>query len=257
MSIYQHFRPEEKEFIDQVLNWKDTVESSYAPKLTDFLDPREQFIVQSIVGQDAVCRVMLYGGTENTERKRALIYPDYFTPEHNDFDITLFEVEYPDKFVSIEHPKLLGSLMGLGLRRGKFGDILLSEKKVQFFVAKEISEYVRLNLHAIGKTTVTLAEKNLENAISIHEEWSEMVVIVSSLRLDTVLSAISRLSRQKALTLIQQGLVKVNWKMVDQAAFQLHEGDIISARGIGRIKLISVGDKTKKDKWKITAGKIK
>lgn len=41
MNIYQHFRPEEREFIDQVLNWKNIVENTYAPKLTDFLDPRE------------------------------------------------------------------------------------------------------------------------------------------------------------------------------------------------------------------------
>ena len=51
MSIYQHFRPEEREFIDQVLNWKEYVENNYAPKLTDFLDPREQQIVKMIIGQ--------------------------------------------------------------------------------------------------------------------------------------------------------------------------------------------------------------
>ena len=28
MSIYQHFRPEERGFIDQALNWKDYVENN-------------------------------------------------------------------------------------------------------------------------------------------------------------------------------------------------------------------------------------
>ena len=37
MSIYQHFSPEERGFIDQVLNWKEYVENNYAPKLTDYL----------------------------------------------------------------------------------------------------------------------------------------------------------------------------------------------------------------------------
>ena len=50
MSIYQHFRPEEREFIDQVLNWKNLVENTYAPKLTDFLDPREQQILKRVDG---------------------------------------------------------------------------------------------------------------------------------------------------------------------------------------------------------------
>ena len=47
MSIYQHFRPEERGFIDQALNWKDFVENKYAPKLTDYLDPREQQILKT------------------------------------------------------------------------------------------------------------------------------------------------------------------------------------------------------------------
>ena len=49
MSIYQHFRPEEKEFIDQVLTWKSYVEMNYAPKLTDFLDPREQLLFNPLL----------------------------------------------------------------------------------------------------------------------------------------------------------------------------------------------------------------
>lgn len=49
-EIFQHFRPEEREFIDQVSGWRMEVEDRYAPKLTDFLDPRQRFIVQSIIG---------------------------------------------------------------------------------------------------------------------------------------------------------------------------------------------------------------
>ena len=52
MSIYQHFRPEEKEFIDHALNWIEQVKDSYAPKLTDFLDPRQQQILSLLLGQD-------------------------------------------------------------------------------------------------------------------------------------------------------------------------------------------------------------
>ncbi len=61
MSIYQHFRPEEKEFIDQVLNWKEYVEQTYAPKLTDFLDPREQLILKMIIGESRRSSVRIFG----------------------------------------------------------------------------------------------------------------------------------------------------------------------------------------------------
>lgn len=80
-SIYQHFRPEEREFIDQVLEWKREAAEMYAPKLTDFLDPREQEIVQSIVGGHDDTAAFFFGGTDQSERKRAYICPGYFTPK--------------------------------------------------------------------------------------------------------------------------------------------------------------------------------
>lgn len=49
--LIQHFRKEEQPFIEQVVNWVREVEDRYAPKLTDFLDPRQRFIVNSIIGQ--------------------------------------------------------------------------------------------------------------------------------------------------------------------------------------------------------------
>ena len=62
MSIYQHFRPEEKEFIDQALNWIEQVKDSYAPKLTDFLDPRQQQIIASLLGHDDEVKIEFFGG---------------------------------------------------------------------------------------------------------------------------------------------------------------------------------------------------
>ena len=138
MSIYQHFRPEEKEFIDQVLNWRNQVESTYAGKLTDFLDPREQQIVKSLIGENAEIKYAFFGGYSGAERKRAFLYPDYHQIEEEDFQISLFEVEYAKKFVTIEHPQVLGSLMSLGLKRAKFGDILIQNDVVQLIVSKEI-----------------------------------------------------------------------------------------------------------------------
>ena len=156
MNIYQHFRPEEREFIDQVVSWKDYVESSYSPKLTDFLDPREQHIVKVLIGEHGSVKYQLFGGISDSERKRALIMPDYFVPSNQEFQIDLFEIDYPIKFVSIEHPQVLGSLMSLGLKRGKFGDIVIKDGRVQFFTATEISDYIKMNLESIGRASIRL-----------------------------------------------------------------------------------------------------
>jgi RNA-binding protein YlmH len=257
MNIYQHFRPEERDFIDQVLSWKDYVESSYSPKLTDFLDPREQHILKTLIGENGSITYKLFGGISEGERKRALIMPDYFLPTEKEFQINLFEIDYPIKFVSIEHPQVLGSIMSLGLKRGKFGDILMKDGRVQFFTASEISDYLKSNLESIGRASIRLKELALEEAITTDELWMEQAITVSSLRLDTIISGIHHISRQKSQLFIQQGLVKVNWTSIESVSFECAEGDLLSVRGYGRVKILSIEGRTKKDKWRIVVGKQK
>ncbi|WP_175988858.1 RNA-binding protein [Bacillus sp. Marseille-Q1617] len=255
MSIYQHFRQDEKEFVDSVLQWREQVESQYAPKRTDFLDPRQQHIVKSIIGQNE--QVLLSFFPEHTERKRALLYPSYFQPEEEDYGIRLFEIEYPSKFVTIEHRQVLGSIMSLGLKRDKFGDILTNQQKVQLILAEEISEFVRMELNEIGKAKVTLQSVPFTELIETGEKWQEKVTTVSSLRLDVVLSAVYNISRQKAQTYIKSNLVKLNWKITENPSMEVETGDVLSVRGYGRSKLISIEGRTKREKWRISLGILK
>lgn len=257
MSIYQHFRKEEHTFIDQVLSWKETVLSQYASKTTDFLDPREQEMIRLVLGNDSEVQVDFFGGHDSTERKRALLYPEYFRPAIDDFQLSVFQIEYPSKFVTIDHRKILGSLMSLGVKRSKFGDILVSGDHVQIIVAKEIADYVRMNLESVGKATVSLKEISFDQIVLTEEAWDEHTTTVASMRLDVVLSSIYNLSRQKIQAMIQSGLVKVNWKIVEETAFECKERDVLSLRGFGRSKLLTIEGKTKKEKWRIIVGKQK
>ncbi|WP_246940138.1 RNA-binding protein [Bacillus pinisoli] len=257
MTIYQHFRPEEHAFIDQVLEWKELVMSNYSPKLSDFLDPREQHIVKSVIGQNQDVQVQFLGGSDQLERQRALFYPDYYVPELIDFQLKLFEVEYPHKFVTIEHPQVLGSLMSLGLKRAKYGDILFDNERVQIIVAKEVADFIQMNLHSIGRAKVTLIEKEFTALLPVVEEWKEEFCTASSLRLDVLIAEAYNLSRSKASPLIKGGVVKVNWKQVEETSFECREGDMLSVRGFGRCKIIEIEGKTKRDKYRLKLGKAK
>lgn len=257
-DIYQHFRPEEKEFIDKALKWKQQVTDMYAPKLTGFLNPRERQIIRSVVGSAAEdVRVSFYGGHPSAERKRGLFHPSYFEPAQTDFDVELLEIDYPQKFASISHPHILGSLMGLGLTREKFGDILSEQERFQVIVAKELTGYLHAHFDHVGKVPVKLIEKMLSEAVYSVEEWREQAVTVSSMRLDVVIGSLPSMSRQKAQQLIKSGAVKVNWKAVDQTSFECEQGDMLSVRGIGRMKILSIDGQTKKEKWRIRLGILK
>ncbi len=91
MNLYQHFRKEEHAFIDQVLEWKQVVENQYSPKLTDFLDPREQEIVKQVIGTNGDMLVDFFGGKEGLERRRALLYPAYFEPTESDYNLSFLK----------------------------------------------------------------------------------------------------------------------------------------------------------------------
>lgn len=255
--VIQHFRKDEQPFIEQVVGWQREVEDRYAPKLTDFLDPRQRFIVEAVIRQSEELVIQTEGSFDGAERQRMLIAPSYFVPEIDDFQMTIYTVSYPSKFVQLGHPDVLGALLSLGLDRGKFGDIRVTDNMVQFAVANEVADYVRANLTSIGKVKVHVEELAAGTALIVNDEqWSEKSYTVSSMRLDVVLATIANISRQKAQSLVTAGRVKVNWTVREAVAFELQEGDILSARGFGRFKVVETAGRTKKDKIRLQVGQL-
>ncbi|MFJ7950441.1 RNA-binding protein [Lysinibacillus sp. NPDC096418] len=255
--LIQHFRKDEQPFIEQVISWQREVEDRYAPKLTDFLDPRQRFIVASILGQTDELQTVSAGAFEDAERQRMLIFPSYFEPQEDDFQLTVYTIQYPSKFVQLRHPDVLGALLSLGLDRAKFGDIRVNEHQVQFVVAQEVADYVRLHLTGIGKVKVHIEFiKETEQLILNEDEWLEESHTVSSMRLDVILATVLNVSRQKAQALITGNKVRVNWTERDTVAFELQEGDILSVRGSGRVKVIMTEGRTKKDKIRLQIGRL-
>lgn len=256
MDLYQHFRKEERPFIDQVLSWRDDVEMKYQRKLTDFLDPREQMIMRTIMGNDADLVYGMEGGGEVSERKRAIIAPEYETIEAEDYQFVLLEAAYPEKFVTLEHRDVLGAFMSLGVRREKLGDLIVQEGTIQIISAAEISDYIKMNLTGVKRSNVQFEEKPLTDRMESNESWAVKEATVSSLRLDVMVKEIYGMSRKKASLFIEAGQVKVNFRTVEDSSFLLEAGDLISLRGKGRSRLDEVLGQTKKDKYKVTTAKL-
>lgn len=255
--LIQHFRKDEQTFIEKVIGWQREVEDRFAPKLTDFLDPRERFIVSSIIGQQNDLRILKYGGFHEAERERLFICPSYFEPALDDFQISLFSIQYPAKFVQLKHPDVLGALLSLGMGRNKFGDIRMEGETIQFAVVGEVQDYIKANLTAIGKSKVKIEQIEAEDElITLTEEWFEKSYTVSSMRLDVILATVVNISRQKSQSLIKAGKVKVNWTVREDTSFEVQEGDVLSVRGYGRIKVMMTEGRTKKDKIRLQVGRL-
>ena len=251
MDIYQHYRLDERPLIDQIFEWIRWVKNTYAYKLTDFLDPRQQEIVTQLTNYDGEANAYFHGGTDGAERKRGLIAPPYYKPEPADFELAYYELRYAKKFFAIEHRQVLGALMSLGLKREKFGDILIYGQAVQFVVAKEIADYVAFHLNSVGRAPVTVHPIHRDKLLESDGEWRLFTGAVSALRLDAVLAEIFKISRSKAAALIQKGFAKINWKVVEQPSYECCISDTISLRGFGRAKLEALSGQTRKGKWRI------
>lgn len=218
--------------------------------MTSFLDPREQYILEGIVGSFEDMKVSYFGG-QSAERKRAIIAPSYFEPTEGDFEEVLIQINYPEKFVSIQHQHVLGTLMSLGIEREQVGDILVGDT-IQFVLTKQLESYIMMELTKIKGATVKLDSIPFKDMIQSKENWNIHHSTVSALRLDVVLKEMIRKSRSIAKQLIEKKRVKVNHTLIDSPDFQLQNNDLLSIQGFGRARIVDIGGKTKKEKVHIT-----
>ena len=74
-NIKQHFRPDEAPLIAQVEDWLNMAADQYRPILTDFLNPRQVYIAQTLTNRRDDVKMRANGGWEHAEMQRILFYP--------------------------------------------------------------------------------------------------------------------------------------------------------------------------------------
>lgn len=235
-------RPEEKISIRKVIDKMESVMNNHISTSTDFLNPHEINLSISILNRfkDQVS-YEIDGGYEESESSIIYIYPAY-RYENEDSDLVLFKFETNNK---IKHGDVLGSILGLSIDRGKIGDILIGEKFTYFFVKREISNFIEINLTKVSKYNILLSREDDISGLP-KKEYDYKKVIVSSFRLDNLISKVFNLSRSKVKDMIQAELVKVNFAKETRLHLELELGDLVSVRHYGRFRLYDLEGNTKK-----------
>lgn len=250
-NIMQHFRSEEAPFVEEATGWIQEVRDQNRFILTNFLNPREKFILTTLVNRLDEIKIQSFGGYLGAEMSRSLIFPDYFVPEQQDFNVTLLEIQYPIKFARIHHRNVLGTIANMGIERNTFGDIISNGEDWQFFVKSEMVDFFLSQVGKIGNIKVRLIEKELNEAIEPDNDWESGTTTVASVRVDAIVAEGFHISRNHAKELIEERKVQLNWKLHQRPDFELVENDLLSVRGYGRIRLDSIEGKTKKDKIRV------
>jgi len=216
------------------------------PGNTCFLTPRELEMTRYLFGD--LEGLYAFGGYEGAERKMLVFLPDYL--EEN----ALYEEDSPlvclrAKFYEGDcpsHRDFLGALMGAGIAREVLGDICVGKDSCDFFVTAEISPYILQNFTSAGRAKVSLNRIPLSEVSVPEPEIKEIKDTLASLRLDSVISSGFRIGRSLAAQYISAGKAAINGLPCEKPDKAVAEGDKISLRGMGKIKLKTVGGQTKK-----------
>ena len=207
-------------------------------RVCDFTSPAGLVIADAIKAAYPELLVQSYGGYEGAERIRIAFVDSHFQGTV-DMGIIPLKVSWDPRFRLLNHRDVLGSLMGLGIDRSKFGDIIMGQGGAQILVDSAVSDFVVQNFTKIAMVAVSVTPMELD-------EIKEVRTTVASLRLDAVASSGFSVSRTKLVSAVNAGLLQVNWQPAKGPSQEVKEGDIISMRGRGRMKVEAITGTSRK-----------
>ena len=222
------------------------------PTNSCFLSPRELEMTHYLFG--AVPGLMEFGGYEDAERKMLVYLPEYLDESYLTEEgspmvclrATFFEKD------TLSHRDFLGALMGAGIARETVGDICVAKGSCDFFVTEEIAPYIARNFLSAGRTKLSVQQIPL-SAVSVPEpEIKEIRDTLASLRLDSVISSGFRIGRSLAAQYVTAGKAAIDGLPCEKPDKPVAEGCKVSVRGLGKIKLATVGGQTKKGRISVT-----
>lgn len=226
---------------------------NYEVTQTDFLNPFEVKNAISILNNYSDIKFSVDGGYENSERSVIFIYPFYMEYENLEHTLSFLQIDGNFKFREVSHKDYLGSLLGLGIKREKIGDILISDNFCQVIVSYDISDFILFNLNKVSKNNISVKQIKKEDLISREIKFKELTTTISSQRLDCVISGVYNISRQESSKYILSEKVFVDYEKITSNSKILYNNATVSVRGKGRFIIDSIGDMTKKDRIKLKA----
>lgn len=237
-------------FIRKIRDVYKLAEKYQSPRFSRFLDENEQAILK----KEGLFGGVLFGGYDDAERCVLGVFPDWQEPLKEEFPIKVLEIT--KKYTKdLSHRNYLGTILSLGIERDKIGDILVGDMKAYVFVSSDIAEFIKDNIRKISGCGVDIKICGFDEVTVPEKQFEYIQAVAASLRLDAVLAAMLKISRNDAKAFILSGKVMVNHMERQQTDFSLDTGDLLSVRGFGRVEIFEIGNKTRSDRVHITLKK--
>ena len=263
LILSKYSKPEDKLLISKMLDKIELSKSKNKIENTDFLDMYQKYLLEKILKQEKMNNYIISGGTEDTERNIIVFYPEKLKEVVNKnykkiLPIICIRINLPkEMYGKYSHRDYLGGLMKLGIKREKIGDIFVFKDGVDLLILDEISKFLLNNISSLTRFGKSKIEKiSIEDIRTKEINKEEINVIVSSMRLDCIVSELLKTSRGKAEDIIKEQRVFVNFENVDKLTKQIKENDLITIRGKGRFEISKIEGITRNNRVKLIVNKF-
>lgn len=218
------------------------------PANTCFLSPRELEMARYLFGD--VPGLYAFGGYADAERKMLIYLPEYLEED------ALYDSDSPCVCLRVgfyqadspSHRDFLGALMGAGIGRETVGDICVGKSQCDFFVTAEMAPHLLQSFTSAGRAKLHLSQIPLTQAQIPEPEVREIKDTLASLRLDSVISSGFCIGRSLASQYISAGKASIDGLPCEKPDKPVAQGSRVSVRGLGKIRLVQINGKTKKDR---------
>ncbi len=241
MGLSQYSRDDEwlsrcGDFEQSVLKYKNV-------RFSHFVSPHDLAVFKSKYRLTTDVKCKIYGGSNDAERVILGFYPDFLEIKETDFPITPLKIS---NVGALNHRDVLGAVLGLGIKRELVGDIYFDDDSAVLMCEKNAADYIMYNLKNVGRQNVDVIAYDIKTTFSLNHKFEVIKIIVASLRLDAVLSAVCKISRKDASKHILSDNVNLNFMVENNPDKKVSSGDVISVRHHGRFMLDNITGETRK-----------
>ncbi len=239
-------------------------------QISSFLTPMQITFAKDILKWRGVLKRSLFcGGYSTCERARLIIMPPFVEGQDGSAD-EICDMFFPDEYRlavkglkiqgsgyrSLTHKDHLGSILALGLERDAIGDIVITDEfSAVVFCSDKIFQFLNAYLERVANDKVTLSECFPGDDFDASRHYLRINDTVASCRFDSVVSALCKISREKAQTAIKSGICTLDYITECECDACVLEGAVISVRGYGKYILRDLKDQTKKGRIRLVADK--
>ena len=213
----------------------------YRNEATNFLDPTTY---KNIIMQLKSINYKTYYPYQDSDK--VIIYTA------NIPKIRLLEIISYDK---LSHREIMGSLFGLNIASELFGDIIIINNHYYIIIIDSIYNLIINNYNMVGSHPIKLKEVPIDLLNNYQRQYQEISVIVSSIRIDNIISSIIGTSREAIKKRFLNDEIVLNYEICHKLNYELKPNDVFSIRRFGKYKYIGIEKETKKNNYLIKCNK--